>query len=399
MKQKVVVIGHGYTSRLGVIRALGREGYEVTVIAMTGYSKGGSLNNTKPIDGYSKYVSRILYCLSEEDFLINLLLTECVVCDEKPVLFPCSDFAAITIDNNRETLAPHFLFPYFLSPNQCIGQWMNKEKQKKLAKELGIRVANAVSIDVSKGTFEIPDIIRYPCFTKTRSYLKGTKQTLQKCDNKKQLREFINNLSLNNDFTLLVEDYMPIETEYAVLGFSDGKEVVIPGVIQIIQLAHDGHFGVACTGKIMPVHGFEDLIAKFKKFLLQVGFVGVFDIDFYKSAGEFYFCELNLRIGGSCSAVTKMGVNLPVMMVKSLLGDKLNGLKTAVDDNAVYVNERMLIDDWNSGYVTTKEYHKIMDSADISFIKDDSDRKPYVEYQKLFIKRWLKKKIRKIFRI
>lgn len=34
MKQKVVVIGHGYTSRLGVIRALGKAGYEVIVVDM-----------------------------------------------------------------------------------------------------------------------------------------------------------------------------------------------------------------------------------------------------------------------------------------------------------------------------------------------------------------------------
>ena len=77
MKQKVVVIGHGYTSRLGVIRALGREGYEVTVIVMTGYNRDGkTLNTKKPIDCYSKYVSRVLYCPSDREKLIQLLLTE-----------------------------------------------------------------------------------------------------------------------------------------------------------------------------------------------------------------------------------------------------------------------------------------------------------------------------------
>ena len=59
MKQKVVVIGHGYTSRLGVIRALGKAGYEVVVVVMTGCNKDGTLNTTKPIDCYSKYVSEV----------------------------------------------------------------------------------------------------------------------------------------------------------------------------------------------------------------------------------------------------------------------------------------------------------------------------------------------------
>ena len=63
MKQKVVIIGHGYASRLGVIRSVAQIGCEITVIAMTGYRRDGkTLNTRKPIDCYSKYVSNVYYC-------------------------------------------------------------------------------------------------------------------------------------------------------------------------------------------------------------------------------------------------------------------------------------------------------------------------------------------------
>lgn len=51
MKQKVVIIGHGYLSRLALIRSLGQAGYDVTVI-VTMY---GDVNTTRPLDCYSKY--------------------------------------------------------------------------------------------------------------------------------------------------------------------------------------------------------------------------------------------------------------------------------------------------------------------------------------------------------
>ena len=42
-RRKVVVIGHGFTSRLGVVRSVGALGCDVTVIVMTWYGKNGKL--------------------------------------------------------------------------------------------------------------------------------------------------------------------------------------------------------------------------------------------------------------------------------------------------------------------------------------------------------------------
>lgn len=51
MPPKVVIIGHGYLSRLALIRSLGQADYDVTVI-VTMY---GDVNTTRPLDCYSKY--------------------------------------------------------------------------------------------------------------------------------------------------------------------------------------------------------------------------------------------------------------------------------------------------------------------------------------------------------
>ena len=121
------------------------------------------------------------------------------------------------------------------------------------------------------------------------------------------------------------------------------------------------------------------------------GFVGLFDIDFYKSNGVLYFGEFNLRFGGSGYAISKMGVNLPGMYIKILRGDNLFDMTKEITGTSSFVNERMCIDDWYAGYLTTKEYRRIVESSNISFVSDEDDKAPQNALQKFFLKRRMKR--------
>lgn len=383
MKQKVVVIGHGYTSRLGVIRALGRAGYEVVVVVMTGCNKNGTLNATKPIDCYSKYVSEVYYCFSDREQLITLLLEKCADPNQKVVLFADSDFSEAAVDLNQERLRDHFYFPNIHNETGAVVAWMDKVKQKQTAKALGLDVAEGWVIEVKNGQYTIPNEIRYPCFPKPLATIVGGKNGLRRCDNESELRGVITILTAKKpDINILVEEFKKIDTEHALMGFTDGKEVIIPGIIKTISLANGGHFGVAKQGKILPVKGYEDLVEKFKQFVLKTGFYGIFDIDFYESERMYYFCEMNFRYGGSGYAYTAMGVNLPEMFVRSVTGRSINGMQQEILKEAVFTNERMCKDDWLGNYISTREFLHLMNTADVSFVKDAADPKP----QKVFYK-------------
>lgn len=395
MKQKVVVIGHGYTSRLGVIRALGKAGYEVVVVVMTGCNKDGTLNTTKPIDCYSKYVSEVHYCFSDKEKLITLLLERCTDPNQKVVLFTDSDFSEAAVDENQERLRDHFLFPHINHQAGAVVAWMDKVRQKETARCVGLNVAEGWIIDVTNGEYTIPAEIKYPCFPKPLATIVGGKGGLRKCNTKEDLKIVVASLiQKKTTISILVEEYKEIETEHALLGFTDGKEVIIPGIIQTMSLANGGHFGVAKQGKILPTTGFEDLVERFKRFVLQTEFVGIFDIDFYKSEGRYYFCEMNFRYGGSGYAYTAMGVNLPVMMARTLFGESIDGMKQEIDKEAIFVNERMLRDDWYSNYITTREFRTMLRTADISFVKDDDDRAP----QDVFSK-WMNDRVMRLKRL
>lgn len=402
MKQKVVIIGHGYTSRLGMIRALGVAGYEVIVIVMTGYKRDGkTLNTTKPIDCYSKYVSRYLYNLaSDKEGLIDLLLRECVDPTQKVVVIPDSDVSAAAVDMNYDRLSPYFLFPHINNEQGAVVRWMDKTRQKVLASECGLNVAKSWTIRVVEGKYTIPNELQYPCFPKPLATIVGGKGGLKRCNNETELRAVIAMLVQKKPtIDIMAEEFRNIQTEYAVLGFSDGKDVVIPGVLEIISMANGGHFGVAKQGRIMPVKGYEELIDKFRSFVLQIGFVGIFDIDFYKSDGELFFGELNLRYGGSGYAVTASGVNLSEMLVKTLLGQSIDDLPKQITKTSVYCNERMCVDDWYGGYITRRELYQIFETSDICFVFDKEDSKPTPQLMKYIRKQRIKKMVKQVIGI
>lgn len=398
-KQKVVVIGHGYTSRLGLIRSLGMAGYDITVIVMVFHGRIGRFirfDGGKPVDCHSKYVSRFYYCYAKgKDDLINLLLDKCVDINQKVVIIPDSDFSASVIDKNQDKLREYFLFPHINYKPGAVEYWMQKTVQKRLACEVGMNVAGGRTVTVKEKEFDLPEGISYPCFTKPLLTINGGKGFLKRCNNETELRKVLTGVGtqfVNAD--VLVEDFITIDTEYAVVGFSDGKDVVIPGVIEFVANSQS-HFGIAREGKILPIEGFEDTLSLFKEYVRRIGFCGLFDIDFFDCGGKIYFGELNLRFGGSGYAYTAMGVNLPAMLVKSLSGENVTDMKREVTEIATYVNERMCVDDWSFYYLTEQQLRQLIEEADIRFVYDERDKGPQKKLESYIGQQRIKRKLRK----
>ena len=402
MKQKVVVIGHGYTSRLGVIRSLSGLNCDITVIAIVFHGRIGRFirfEGGRPVDCHSKFVNRIIYCnVKRGDDLVKLLLKRCTSPDQKVILIPVSDFSAAVIDNNQEQLKDFFVFPHIHHSPGAVEYWMNKSFQKDLARSVGLNVTQGQIVRIKDGQYVFPRITQYPCFTKSLVTNSGGKQFLKRCDNMEDLQRVLDSVCRIQNTEVLVEDYKKISSEYAVVGFSDGKEVFIPGVIKFTE-SSQSHKGIAREGLIMPVGGFKDLIDLFKKYVMIIGYYGLFDIDFFESEGKLYFCEINLRFGGSGFAYTAMGCNLPKMFVRSLNGESIEDMNNDVAEEATYVNERMCIDDWVAGAVSKQDMTSIINQAKIRFVYDDFDIGPqrklerYMRGQsiKVLLKRWLRK--------
>ena len=386
---------------MSLVRSVASMGCDITLIVLLSKVMFDCRRKEKPIDSCSKYVNRVLYSENyNSEMLISILQEKCVVPNRKTVLFPDNDFSAAAIDNYRDILNEHFYIPHIHERQGAIEEWMDKVRQKALAEQIGLDVAKSIVVDVFDCKYSIPDAIHYPCFAKPLMSIVGGKSGLRRCDSEKDLKDHIDSLiTKHGSFRILVEEFKFIDTEYATLGFSNGEEVIIPGVLELLHVGHGSHFGVAVQGAVSPVNEeMKALVGLFKTLVKEIGFVGIFDIDFYKSQGLFYFCELNLRFGGSGYAFTKMGVNLPVMMMRHFLGEDYNDMNKVVSGTALYFNERMALDDWYGGYISLKDYLKYRNESDIRFVDDEKDRAPQRLLMKRFLVSMAKKSIKKWIR-
>lgn len=394
LKQKVVIIGVSFSSRLALARSIGFLDCDITVVAWSSNS-----NDPIPVDGYSKYVDRVLFCKKEEDAFIRLLKEKCVDPNQKVILVPDCDFSVTMIDLHQDELRPFFLLPHINHRQGAIVEWSDKMHQKQLAARVGMNVANSTIVEIRDGHFDIPDTIHYPCFPKALASVAGGKAGMFCCENEHDLeRAFQDIITKKTPNTkVMVEDFMVIDKEYATLGFSDGENVCIPGIIQFI-VGSKTQKGIALQGKVMPIAGFEEITEQFKAFVREIGLVGLFDIDFYESRGKLYFSELNIRYGGSGYVVVKTGVNLPAMFIECMAGRPIEGMDKQVEREAVYTNERMCYNDLINGFVSLREYRHYIESADILFIQNDEDKKPYKEFRKMVLRAAIKYLIKRTIR-
>lgn len=394
MSNKVVVIGRNYTSRLGMIRAVGMAGYGVIVIKTNGAP------GSKDIDAYSKYVKDYLYAREpNREELIKVILS--LKSDkEKTILIPVDDYAASTIDEHIDLLKKDFLFPNIGMEQGAINRLMDKNIQKDLARKAGLNVANGWVVDIKNHTYSLPDDIEYPVFPKPQISFKGNKRCMKKCKDETELRRVLDDVASQRDCPMLLEQYIEIDKEYALLGFSDGVNVEIPGMLQMLESGNGGHRGVTLFGKIFPVDN-TNFLNQLKQFIQSQRFVGLFDIDAYENQGVIYFNELNLRFGASGYAVTSSGVNLPQCLINNLLEAK-SCICGKVQSETSFVNEKVAYDDWYDGFISTKGYESFISKADFTFVKSDIDLKPYEIFMsqsfstkkrfKRFVKRLMKLK-------
>ena len=391
MRQKVTIIGRGYNNRLALLRPIGELGYEISVIVL-------EKNVKRPIDCYSKYVSNWYICPEEEEeCLVGVLMTNCIDLKQKVILIPSDDFSVSVLDQNYNKLKKYFLFPNIHDEQGRVVEWMDKEKQKILARKKGLNVANSKSVKIINGTYDYPENVSYPCFIKAQTFVRDAKHILHQCNNDEELKNVLDSICEKyKNVVVLVEEFKEIEREYAVVGFSNNDEVIIPGVIEIQSMAQGNVKGVARSGRVVPISGYETLIDKFKAYMSEIGLVGIFDIDFYFSKGNFYFGELNLRFGGSGYVVCKKGINLPLMLIKALQGEMLDNTQKNIISSSTYVNEKTCLQNWYSGYMNIGEFLRTIKRSEYILVEDMQDPVPGIVFNWNFTKMIMKKMIKKV---
>ena len=109
------------------------------------------------------------------------------------------------------------------------------------------------------------------------------------------------------------------------------------------------------------------------------GYTGMFDIDLLEDkSGKYYFAEINFRAGASCHAFSyDGGLNIPSLYADVCQRDKDIERSRLDRTGKLFLSEKALLEEYVRGNISRKKFKDCLDEADVYFIKNERDIKPY----------------------
>lgn len=313
----ILIIGGDHHNTLAVVRCLGRVGCNIKVLVHGNYEAISDVCLSK-----SKYAKGRTEFVADNTGEIIKWITSHKGTNHPAIVFPCSDFAAYSVDRHYELLSKDFLLPGFKGQPEKVTYLMDKFHQKAFADEYGLFMAKTWSIVSKEGVFQIPKDMVYPCVVKPEISATGKKADIVISDSAEELQVALVELSDKGYTKLLVQQFLIKEYEACAYGFMiDSNPQIGGGVVRKIR--EYPRRGGGSTGyaqfltKMVPSY----LMAqKVTRILYNEGYRGMFDIELLVCKDDIYLNEVNFRHSGNGYALVENGLLAPLYWCMDVAG-------------------------------------------------------------------------------
>lgn len=304
----VIVFALEHYNPLGLIRSLGENGVNPVYF---------SIKRRQEVATHSKYISKIYRANSVEEGF-ELLLKEYGHYDyeHRPILLFSDDKTIGYFDLHYDEIKNKFIC-YNAGRSGRINEFMDKKNILNLAKKHGFNVLD--SYVVKKG--EIPNGLMYPIITKDISPNSGSwKSDVFICKDEEELKKAYETITSPE---VLIQRFVNKKNEYALEGFciNQGREMMIVTSLTWKYLI-EGYYS--------PYHDVmlfnnKDMEAKLKKMFKEIGFEGIFEVEFLIDQDDtYYFLETNFRASAWNHTGSIAGMPLSYLWVKSMLDGQID---------------------------------------------------------------------------
>ena len=322
----------------------------------------------------------------------------CRETDGRPIILSVDDDSAYLVDSILDKLQPYFICANINNQQGEIGRLMNKQVQKELARQSSLAVAQSWAIDFDHGNFELPEGITYPCYVKGLMSYHTLKKYQGRCDSKAELRKKLEKIGREYPCPIIVEEFIEIEQDLGIIGLANGNECVVPGIVELLDSGHGSHKGVSAFGRVRAEVAGEGICERVEQFVKSLNLRGLFNVDLVVSRGQIYFVELNLRYAAYGYAVSRAGVNLPELYIRTVLGQSTAELNCTLMRECYYYNERVASDDRKADFRSAKDVVELRQKADFGLLENIVDMEPYNRFKKDFMLDLIKYRIKKLLR-
>jgi carbamoyl-phosphate synthase large subunit len=171
----------------------------------------------------------------------------------------------------------------------------------------------------------IAEQVGYPLLVRPSYVLGG--RAMEICYSADDLAAYLEaNVKADQEHPLLLDRFLENAIEVDVDALADGEQVYVAGIMQHVEEAgvHSGDSACVIPPMSLGEEMLEEIRATTKRIALELGVIGLINIQYGVAGGELYVIEANPRASRTVPFVSKAtGVPLAKLAARLMLGEKL----------------------------------------------------------------------------
>ncbi|HEY9886485.1 MAG TPA: carbamoyl-phosphate synthase large subunit [Vampirovibrionales bacterium] len=215
------------------------------------------------------------------------------------------------------------------TPVSQIQRAENRHDFTNIVKKLGLRQPPSEIADKPEEVKELAAKVGYPVLVRPSFVLGG--QAMQIVYREEELEEWLERM-LDNGIVwpVLIDKFLDDAIEVDVDAISDGKEVVVSGILEHIERAgiHSGDSSCVLPPHTLKTGNLDTIIESTEKLAKELGVIGLLNIQYAIKGDELYVIEVNPRASRTVPFVSKVtGIAWAKIGALLMLGNSIQSLK------------------------------------------------------------------------
>ncbi len=213
------------------------------------------------------------------------------------------------------------------TPYSSIDLAEDREQFQKLARRLELRQPRNATAPSKSAARNIAEEVGYPLVTRPSFVLGG--RAMEIVRDTASLEAYLEtaNIEISEAEPLLLDQYLQQAVEVDVDAICDGEDVYIAGVLEHIEEAgiHSGDSACSLPPYTLASATIDELCANTKRLALELGVVGLMNVQYAIKDGDIYILEANPRASRTIPFVAKtIGAQIARIGAKVMAGAKLS---------------------------------------------------------------------------
>ncbi len=208
---------------------------------------------------------------------------------------------------------------------EAIDRAEDRERFQQMIERLHLKQPPNATVRSTEAALEAAAKIGYPLVVRPSYVLGGRAMEIvyKEEELKRYMREAVR---VSNDSPVLLDHFLNAAIEMDVDAVSDGKEVVIGAIMQHIEQAgvHSGDSACCLPPYSIPADIQDKMREQVKRMAIELGVVGLMNVQLALQDGEIYVIEVNPRASRTVPFVSKcIGVSLAKIAARCMVGVSL----------------------------------------------------------------------------